>query len=204
MGRASIGAKGIASALAVLLLASCAGAPEAPPPRPDFPGAERDAAAGATGPSTLNADDAMEDIDAGLFAATEAALARGDWLAATLALPAARGPALRDTGYDSAKADSPRARIAPTAAAPSTTELRIRLYAARIALLRGDAPAHSRILEELTARPLPLRLQQDLLQQRLLRAELNDDAADQAALVDSALTDSSNEPWLSTRTTMEN
>ena len=102
MGRASIGAKGIASALAALLLASCAGSPEAPPRR-DFPGAERDAAAGgATGPSTPNADDAM-DIDAGLFAATEAALAGGDWLAATLALPAAHRPARRDTGYASAK-----------------------------------------------------------------------------------------------------
>ena len=56
------------------------------------------------------------------------------------------------------------------------------MYAARIALLRGDAPAHSRILDELTARALPLRLQQDVLQQRLLRAELNDDAAQQAAL----------------------
>lgn len=182
MGRASIGATGMASALAALLLASCAGSPEAPPRR-EFPGAERDAAAGgATGPSTLNADDAMEDIDAGLFAATEAALARGDWLAATLALPAAHRPAMRDTGYDSAKPDSPRAHSAPTAAAPSTTELRIRFYAARIALLRGDTPAHSRILEELTAQALPLRLQQDVLQQRLLRAELNDDAAQQAAL----------------------
>ena len=183
MGRASIGAKGIASALAALLLASCAGSPVAPPPRREFPGAERDAAAGgATGPSTLNAGDDIEDIDAGLFAATEAALARGDWLAATLALPAAHRPALRDTGYDSAKPDSPRARSAPTAAAPSTTELRIRLYAARIALLRGDAPAHSRILEELAARALTLRLQHDVLQQRLLRAELNDDAAEQVAL----------------------
>ena len=77
MGRASIGAKGIASALAALLLASCAGSPEAPPPRREFPGAERDAAAGgATGPSTLNAGDEIEDIDAGLFAATAAGRAQ--------------------------------------------------------------------------------------------------------------------------------
>ena len=184
MGRASIGARGMGSALLALLLASCAGSPEAPPQRRDFPGAEGSAAAGGvdTGPPPLDADSAaMEDIDAGLFAATEAALARGDWLAATLALPApSRFGARR--GYDSAKPGPDRTTSSPTGATPNTTALWIRFYTARIALLRGDSPTHSRILEDLTARALPLRLQREVLQQRLLWAELSDDASDRVAL----------------------
>ena len=182
MGRASIGARGMGSALLALLLASCAGSPEAPPQRRDFPGAEGSAAAGGvdTGPPPLDADSAaMEDIDAGLFAAIEAALARGDWLAATLALPAPS----RFPGYDSAKPGPERTRASPpTGAPPHTTALWIRFYTARIALLRGDSPTHSRILEDLTARALPLRLQREVLQQRLLWAELSDDASDRVAL----------------------
>ena len=181
MGRASIGARGMGGALLALLLASCAGAPEAPPQRRDFPGAEGSAAdGGVDGPPPLDADSAaMEDIDAGLFAAIEAALARGDWLAATLALPAPS----RFPGYDSAKPGAERTRASsPTGATPHTTALWIRFYTARIALLRGDSPTHSRILEDLTARALPLRLQREVLQQRLLWAELSDDASDRVAL----------------------
>lgn len=183
MGRASIGARGMGSALLALLLASCAGSPEAPPQRRDFPGAEGSAAAGGVdrGPPPLDADSAaMEDIDAGLFAATEAALARGDWLAATLALPA---PSRPRRGYDSPEPGPDRTRASsPTGATPDTTALWTRFYTARIALLRGDSPTHSRILGDLTARALPLRLQREVLQQRLLWAELSDHASDRVAL----------------------
>lgn len=163
--RPFLAALGIAVALA-----GCGDMPTKAPERVDFP----DPAAPDDQPPPATDRPPPEDpVDAALFAPVRAALARGDWLAARLALPTL--PDRADPAVEAAAARPP----APPSSAPSAstaTALWHRYYVARIDHLRGDLPAWQARIAELERVALPAALTRELLQHRLTVAETTGDA----------------------------
>lgn len=137
------------------VLAACGSNPTELPSRAGFPGKLP-----ATEP-TPTLEDAKTDardmqvdtLDRALFAATRAALANGDWLGATLALPQRE----------------PHSGSSPLQDAPGNIEnsdavsLWTRYYTARIELLRGDTQSYTSSLGALKSKVLPLDLRREIL-----------------------------------------
>lgn len=165
----------------ILFLSACATGPAVPPNRTAYPGESADDPIAAGNTAAENSREIepvpqpQNDIDAALFEATRAALGRGDWVSAQLALPTLQHQA--PEGPLGARSDSSLAwqNENPTA-------LWHMYYQARIALQRGDSDKHDAILAELSQRPLPPFLRNEVLLQRLRLAELSQDTEAQLAL----------------------
>ncbi|EAQ99020.1 penicillin-binding protein activator [Congregibacter litoralis] len=158
------------------VLAACGTTPGDLPNRTGFPG-RSDAPSATASPAEVEAylpAVTGERLNDELFAATRAALADGDWMAATLALAAIETP------------DPENAEEADTAASEDlvVTALWIDYYKARIAYLRGDTGEYSAIVTELEAQPLPDALRRAVLELQLDVAQRqgNDAAQLQLAL----------------------
>ena len=170
------------------LLAACGSTPKDLPDRAGFPG-EPTSTQSPVEPAQV--DDAPFDTEAGaldreLFAATRAALANGDWLAARLALPQFESRV--ETITDSVPRGSARVVVATPIAKPSETQtataLWLAYYRARIAHLRGDTGAYKTAMQALRTQRLPDDLRRDLLGYELDVAgwEGNSDAQLQSGL----------------------
>lgn len=148
-------------------LAGCGDMPTKAPERVDFPDA---AAAQDDDPTPATDRPPPEDpVDAALFAPVRAALDRGDWLAARLALPTSP-----DRAAPAAETAAARSPASPSASA--STALWHRYYVARIDHLRGDLPAWQARIAGLERGALPAGLTRELLQHRLTVAETTGDA----------------------------
>lgn len=156
---------GFAAVLSAALLAACSSTSGIPPSRVGFPGetGETDALPEIADRPPLKVDETAEDIDLAPFAATRAALDRGDWMAARLALP---GAAHTDADPQIAdhRATSPSDHVGAQA-------LWRRYYEARIAHLRGDLARHGELIAELSAAALPRALRKELLLHSLKLAQ---------------------------------
>jgi outer membrane PBP1 activator LpoA protein len=160
----------VCAALAGTLLSACSSAPGSLPGRPGFPGESPGVAGEETGNGASYPDGQFplpaDDADYALFDAVREALQRGDWLAATLALPhPAAAPIF---------AEAPEAN--------QSVELWIRYYQARIAWLRGDLPAHGALLETLAAVEPGSVLARELLLHQLKISQLAGTASDSVTL----------------------
>ncbi|MEE4277492.1 MAG: penicillin-binding protein activator [Halieaceae bacterium] len=168
-----------------LVLAACSGTATRSPDRVAFPRGERGASGAETedgaltlppGSEQRGAAGELEPVDDGLFSAVRAALERGDWMAARLALPRSQATDAAITAGDASVPASPGA--APLLA----TELWTRYYQARIAHLRGDLEEHTQRLDELRRLALPAPLELELLDHELFLAMLREDWSAQFAL----------------------
>lgn len=162
---------GLIGAIFTALLSACASTPGDLPDRAGFPGESPTIATKPSQPDTTTDPLLVETVtmDEELFAATRAALRDGDWLAATLALPAleAQGP---DIAFE------------PSAASTAVTALWIDYYKARIAHLRGDLSTHDSAMSALKKQSLPSDLRRDLLLHELDVAKKQGDSARQLGL----------------------
>ena len=187
MGKQSSRQRNTAVAMAIVLLMGCAGTPDTPPRRTAFPGAAPDGSTLGTessanpGTTELAENPFFEGFDDALFSATREALSRGDWIAASLALPelAVSAPSPSQPPFPSEEAEAVAEAPTPT---PSATALWIRYYDARIALLRGDLGYYEGVLTELVQEPLPATLELEILEHQLGVAELRGKKADQTVL----------------------
>lgn len=153
------------AALLALFLAACGSAPVSLPDRPGLPEAPAGQEitplpeeGGDLPPAAYREDP--------LFAPVRAALTRGDWVAATLALPQPRL-----TGVAPAPAAEEEPDLAPW----------LTYYRARIALVRGDLAAYRGELQALGT-PAGEALQRELLWHRLQRSLLAGDHRNSADL----------------------
>jgi outer membrane PBP1 activator LpoA protein len=172
-----------------LVLAGCGDMPTKAPERVGFPdGTAAEAPDVEPSPAT-DLPTLADPVDAALFAPVRDALARGDWLAAHLALPTlseSAEPGATTAGAASTTSPAPYPSTSPppspsSSPSPSpspspSTALWHRYYAARIDHLRGALPAWQAGIDELERAKLPAGLTRELLQHRLTVAETAGDA----------------------------
>lgn len=161
----------LAFVLAIALgLASCGDMPTTAPERVGFP---RDSAAVEPGDEQPPAEEMPIPLgdpdDEALFAPVRAAIARGDWVDARLALPV-----LPDSAASATESTGP--------AVPDSTALWHSYYTARIDHLRGALPAWQTRIDELARTALPAGLTRELLHHRLSAAETSGDAGEALTL----------------------
>ncbi|WP_439101846.1 penicillin-binding protein activator [Congregibacter sp.] len=183
---------GLTGAMAAGVLVACGTTPGNLPSRAGFPGGS-DAPAATVPPAAVEAylpAVTGEPLDDELFAATRAALADGDWMAATLALPK----------LESSDDEKAEASDTPAPEDVIITALWIDYYRARIAYLRGDTGDHRAIMAALEARPLPDALRRAVLSHQLAVARRQENNAAQLQLglrlLSQGKQDAPPDPWL--------
>lgn len=156
------------------VLAACGSTPTELPSRAGFPGKLPPAETTPTSDDTETALPAMPAgmLDPALFAATRAALANGDWLGATLALPPPE-PHYRSDSLRALPTDDEHSDV---------VALWRDYYAARIALLRGDTQSYTSALQALKSKTLPSDLRREILLHELEIAEREHDSGRQLQL----------------------
>ncbi|MFK7829175.1 MAG: penicillin-binding protein activator [Congregibacter sp.] len=159
-----------------LFVVACGSSPDSPPNRAEYPGSfpgginpEAPPVENDTQAEELDASEFLPDVDAELFEATRIALAAGDWLAATLALPKASVELLPERIVEEES-------ISTVASELTATALWTRYYDARIKLLKGDVDVHDALIDSLTRTALPGTLHKELLLHKLGLAALAADA----------------------------
>lgn len=166
-------------AMTLLVVAACAPVDTAPPGRITFPGqtsVEKDVKSPGREERPLIAIE--DNVDDSLFAPVRNALAAGDWMAATLALPEITSAELPTVNTVNTTAEVSAETNAATVTAPSMTMLWIDYYRARIALLRGDLETHATIWNNLKQYPLSPALYAQILETDTQQSQLNGSAAE--------------------------